>query len=105
MAEVDERTARLPDQAARKRKLERSGPGCAFVNSFNGTPLPRAAEPDTDLAARFGAAFVHLEAGLPLRAPASGQTDQDSSAAANRFCWPHSGEQTQHLERNTYRLA
>jgi AcrR family transcriptional regulator len=35
--------------------------------------VPRAAEPDTELAARFDAALAHLEAGLPLRAPASGR--------------------------------
>jgi AcrR family transcriptional regulator len=35
--------------------------------------VPRAAEPGADLAARLGAALAHLEAGLPLRAPASGQ--------------------------------
>jgi AcrR family transcriptional regulator len=35
--------------------------------------VPQALEPGTDLAARFDAALAHLEAGLPLRAPASGQ--------------------------------
>jgi hypothetical protein len=35
--------------------------------------LPQAAEPDTDLAARFDAALAHLDAGLPLRAPGSGR--------------------------------
>ena len=35
--------------------------------------LPRAAEPEADLTARFDAALAHLEAGLPLRAPASGR--------------------------------
>jgi AcrR family transcriptional regulator len=33
--------------------------------------VPRAVEPGADLAARLDAALAHLEAGLPLRAPAS----------------------------------
>jgi AcrR family transcriptional regulator len=33
--------------------------------------VPRALEPGADLAAHFDAALAHLEAGLPLRAPAS----------------------------------
>ena len=35
--------------------------------------LPGAAERDADLAAGFDAALAYLDAGLPLRAPASGQ--------------------------------
>ena len=35
--------------------------------------VPRAAEPGADLAAVLDAALAHLEAGLPLRAPVSGQ--------------------------------
>lgn len=35
--------------------------------------VPQAVEPGADLAARFDAALAHLEAGLPLRAPAPGQ--------------------------------
>ena len=35
--------------------------------------LPQAAEPGAGLAARYDAALAHLEAGLPLQAPASGR--------------------------------
>lgn len=45
----------------------------AVIGVIMAAALPRAPEPDTDLTARLDAALAHLEAGLPLRAPASGQ--------------------------------
>ena len=45
----------------------------AVIGVIMAAALPGAAEPDTDLTARCDAALAHLEAGLPLRAPAAGR--------------------------------